>query len=843
MLRRKIIAVILAGLMVCMSALAQSTKVKGRVTDAATGEGIPFVAVYYEGTTIGISTDLDGYYTLETRDPAAKVLCASILGYESQSRAVKQFSFQQFDFALKPIHDAINASVVKPDNRRMKRILRKIDENREKNDPERSEGYVCDIYNKMEIDMTNPDEQFFSKGLHKAVDFVFQYVDTSVISGQPYLPVMISESKVRKYRSGNPEFNKEVILANRISGIDSENFVSQFTGSLHFKNNPYSNFINLFDVEIPSPLSPGGALFYDYYLIDSLQVAGRKTYYIRYHPAKMVSTPVFDGEMRIDAEEYALVSFHGKLAKKMNINWVRDFALDIENQRLESGRWFHKDSYFYLDFSTTLRDSSKIVSLIGTRTLHYETPELRKPTDDEVNVSNTKVTVKSDAVGKDEAFWEEARPYPLSQKEQGIYKMVDEIKETPLYRDAYALANIIINGYWDFPKAKIGIGQIMRIFSFNNLEGFRLRMGVRTTKDFSEKVRLMAYGAYGFKDKQFKGGAEVEYLFRKEPWRKLTFSATHDALQLGQGTKALQSNFFGSILAKGGRERLSPAGTISVTYEHELPPFTNLSFAVEGRRIWSNAFVPMVLPDNTVVPYVTATQLHLTSRFAWEEAVLRGNFLRNFVHSDYPIVSIDLMGALKGVGSDYSYLRAELSTNWKVRIPPIGASWIKLNAGKIFGAVPYPYLKLHEGNASWYLDKTAFSTMNFYEFASDTWATVNWEHNFFGFFLGKIPLLKRLQWRESIMFKMAWGTVSDRNNGQIGTPQSLSAPMLFPASMQSLEKPYIEVGAGINNIFRIFRVDVYWRLTHRTRPGENGEQVPLDGKDLLAINAGFDFRF
>ena len=842
MCRIKHISALLLGLVLPLLAAAQNTKVKGRVTDAATGEGIPFVAVYYEGTTIGISTDLDGYYTLETRDPAAKVLCASILGYEAQQRPVKQYAYQQFDFALVPVHNSLNAIVVKPDNRRMKRILRKIDERRALNDPERAPGYVCDVYNKMEIDMTNPDEQFFSKGLHKAVDFVFQYVDTSVVSGQPYLPVMISESKVRKFRSSDPEFNKEVIEANRISGIEDENFVSQFTGSLYFKNNPYNNFINLFEVEIPSPLSPSGNLFYDYYLIDSLQVAGRKTYYIRYHPAKLVSTPVFDGEMRIDAEEFALVNFHGKLAKKMNINWVRDFVLDIENQRLEDGTWFHKDSHFYLDFSTTLRDSSKIVSLIGTRTLHYGIPEMRKPTAEETDLSHTFVRVKEDAMTQNEEFWEKARPYPLSEKEKGIYKMVEEIEDTPLYRDAYALVNMIINGYWDFPKAKIGIGPVMKVFSFNNLEGFRLRMGVRTTKEFSRKVRLMAYGAYGFKDKTFKGGGEAEFLFRKEPTRKLTLTATYDVLQLGQGTKALESNLFGSILSKGNKERLSPAATLSAVYEHELPPFTHLTFGLQGRRIWSNAFVPMKNPDGTDIPYVTATQLSLSTRFAWDETVLRGIFNRTYAHSNYPVVSLDLMGALKGVGSDYSYLRTELSVNYKLKIPPIGTSWFRINAGKIFGTVPYPFLKLHEGNASWYLDKTAFSTMNFYEFASDAWATLNWEHNFFGFFLGKIPLLKRLQWRESFMLKLAWGTVSDRNNGQIGTPQSATAPMLFPLGMQSLEKPYIEIGAGINNILRMLRVDAYWRLTHRTRM-ENGVEVPLDVRDLFAINVGFDFRF
>ena len=250
-----VILTVFLALLFALPMTAQTTKVKGRVTDSASGEGIPFVAIYFYGTTIGVSTDMDGYYSMETRDTTANILCAALLGYETQMIRISRGAFSEVDFRLHSVNSSLNAAVVKPDNRYMKWILGQIDAHKKFNDPERRDAYVCDIYTKMELDLVNADKNLRNRLIRKNFDFIFDYMDTSVVSGQPYLPVMISETRTKRYHSIAPDISKEAIEATRISGLNEDNAVSQFTGSMHLKTNFYNNFINAFNVQIPSPLS------------------------------------------------------------------------------------------------------------------------------------------------------------------------------------------------------------------------------------------------------------------------------------------------------------------------------------------------------------------------------------------------------------------------------------------------------------------------------------------------------------------------------------------------------------------------------------------------------------
>ena len=246
-----------------VQAAAQTTKIRGRVTDEG-GEGIPFVGVYFEDTTVGITTDLDGYYNLECRDLSRTKVTAHLLGYDPESVTITPGKFSEVNFRLKLTRNELSASRVKADNKKARRLLANIQSRRDRNDPDRHEEYNCEIYNKMELDLTHPFEQFTSKRFKREFGFVFDYVDTSAISGVPYLPVMISESVVRKRHSSNPEVNTETVTANRISGVNPDmNLLSQFTGSMHLKVNFYSPFINAFGIEFPSPIQPAALLYYN----------------------------------------------------------------------------------------------------------------------------------------------------------------------------------------------------------------------------------------------------------------------------------------------------------------------------------------------------------------------------------------------------------------------------------------------------------------------------------------------------------------------------------------------------------------------------------------------------
>ena len=314
----------LAGLFLYAPCAAQNTRVRGTVTDAQTGEPIPYAVVLFPGTTTGITTDDEGFYSLESRDTSSYIR-AEMVSYEPQIRPVHVGGYNQIDFRLTPSHLEIESVVITPGDNPAHPILEGIIRNKKYNDSKEYDRYICRTYTKMELGLANIRE-FRSKKLQQNFGFIFEHLDTSSVTGQPYLPVMISETAADYYHSRTPSVAREVIRASQISGIEDNSVLAQFTGHLHADVNLYENFIDLFGVKFASPLSNSGRSFYKYFLVDSTNVEGRKTYKIRFHP-KSVATPVLDGEVNIDSASYALRSARVKMAKGVNVNWIRHLSL------------------------------------------------------------------------------------------------------------------------------------------------------------------------------------------------------------------------------------------------------------------------------------------------------------------------------------------------------------------------------------------------------------------------------------------------------------------------------------------------------------------------------------
>ncbi len=829
-------------LLSALNASAQSTRIKGRVTDSDTGEGVPFAAVFFKNTTIGVSTDLDGYYSLETRDTSTDILVAQMLSYEIGEQIVRHGSYNEINFSLKPIKNTLKAAKVKPDNRKAIRLRANNENNSESYNSELIPEYECKAYTKMELDIAHVEKLLKNKTINKHLGFVSDYMDTSVVSGVPYLPAMISETVSRKYHSSNPPLDREVIEASKVSGLDEDsNTISQYTGSMYLNTNFYDNFLYAFTMSFPSPMGTNGDQFYNYYIIDSLSVKGEKTYQVRFHPKKGISSPAFDGEMFISTVDWGLRLLPAKLNRQSNVNWVRDYVIDVEMDRTEDGRWFYKKDKLFADFSLTKRDSSKIMSVLGTREIYYSDVKKELSRDFSDLKKNMSVQVGGGAVSQDDDYWDMARPYALSEKEKNIYVMVDSVMTTSLYKNAYTIINAILYGYVN--TKYVGIGPVSGLMSFNDLEGTRFQLGARTTADFSRSVRLTGYAAYGIKDGKWKGGGTLEYMLNKEPTKKFTFDIKRDVIQLGKGTGAFsESNLFSSLATKSGSERRSPINSFSFRYDWEIYKNLNVAGAIEHKRIYSNAPVPMLAPSGESIQSISANQVHLWGRFSWNESVTRSAFDKYYVANGAPVVQLDLIGSVKGLAkNDYSYFRRELTVDYRLHTAPLGYGDIHMNAGRIIGEVPYPLLKLHEGNGTYFLDPSSFSCMDFYEFASDTWIQIFYEHNFNGIILGKLPLVKRMNLREAITVKAAYGTLSKRNNGMIGSKTAENVDIVFPEGLQDLNKPYVEAGFGVTNIFKIFRVDAAWRLTHRYYTDSSGERHEKGHNSTVTIGAEFKF--
>ena len=381
----------------------------------------------------------------------------------------------------------------------------------------------------------------------------------------------------------------------------------------------------------------------------------------------------------------------------------------------------------------------------------------------------------------------------------------------------------MVTGYTEGEHNKVAIGPWTQMVKYNATEGWYAGIGLRTTKFFSEKLRLQAGAGYGFRDHLIKGNASMEYVFRRDVWRKLTVSARYDYQQLGQGSAPLaQPGLLGSLAGGGDKQTL--IRDLSLSYEHEHTAVFSSFISLESRRLYGNDLVPLQTRDGDLLNTVSVNQLRYTARFAWKERIDRGRYKKSHIFTRYPVVSLDLTGGIHGItDDDFGYLRATLAFDWNIPAGAFGFGAVHVDGGAILGEVPYPFLKLHEGNQSYFLDKTAFNCMDYYEFASDRWVSTMYEHNLNGLILGHIPLIRRLDLREIITVKAAVGTLSDLNRS--------GGRVLIPEGMSTLEIPYVEAGVGLSNLLRVLRVDVAWRITHR-RVGERPH-----------VTVGFDIQF
>ena len=704
-------------------------------------------------------------------------------------------------------------------------ILIRTDRARVMHDPEKARAWSASLYSKVEMDATHMDWLVNSCMFRKSLGFINEYKDTSAFSGEAFLPVMISETRSDFYHSLEPVIDREVIRANRISGADADNVMSQFSGDGVLKANFYRPFIQLFDLDIPSPAASEGQVFYSFFFRDSTEVNGRNTYRLHFLPKKDISAPLFEGQIWIDAEDFAITYVHARLAESSNVNWIRFLVLDIQNRKLPDGTWFYDKEDLYLSFSPTHGKVIKTVNVIGHRQVVFDTPVFGPITDPDALASKNAIEMSAKQ-DHDDAWWADARTLPLTSHEAGIYEMVDRVQASTPYKVVYSLADMFSTGYLQNKDWGIGFGPWARTVTFNDTEGLRTQLGFRTTKEMSTFFRLSGYAAYGWKDHEFKGRGTAEFMFRRDITRKLKIQYKRDFQQLGQGTGLLkENNIFNSLLAKSSYNKQSMVQSIFAEYQHEFSPSFNSTIMLENRKMWSNPEVPLLRWDNTLDPWFTTNQINLKARFSKDETVSRGVFVKSYVYTRHPVLTISLTGG--EWGGDWTgnlFLKPEFMVDWNFPAGPMGSGMLHMDGGLIVGDVPYPILKVHEGNETMFHNRLSFACMDYYEYASDRWLSFFYEHNFNGLLLGRIPLIKQLKLREMVTFRGAWGDIGQNN---------LNGPyQLLPVTGAIGIVPYLEAGVGISNIFKVVRVDWFWRLTHREEQTHN-----------FAFNIGIDLNF
>ncbi len=808
--------------------MAQMTKIMGNITDAKSGEALPFVNIIIPGTTIGTLTDFQGNFSLEVKIKADSIR-ASLVGYQTISKKIVSNQFQTFEIKMLPAELQLSEVTIVYSGNPAEILLKKIIANKKKNSLRSFETYQYEAYTKLELDANNISDRIKDKWFTKPFAFVFSYVDTSTINGKSYLPVFITETTSDVYFRKSPRSKKEIIKATRASGLEDLEF-SQFLGNLSQEVEIYQNFIPLFEKNFVSPIADFGIDYYKYYLVDSLFMGKNWAYHVMFKPRHRQSL-TFTGNFWVADTVFAILKIDMRIADDANINFLNDMVIQQEFQWTGNKFWMMTKDYMVADFNI-LDQAKKTLGFFGHRTSIYQHFSFDQPETKRFFSLPANVVVEPDAKDMKEDYWEKSRPEPLSRSEKGVYAMTDSVKKIPIFNTYVDFFYGLFTGYISW--GKLEIGPWYTIYSSNGIEGSRFKLGARTGNTFSRKVQIEGFLAYGLKDQTFKYGGDMIYLFSKNPRKGFLLSYKYDVEQLGASLHAVNTdNIFSSLFHRGSNDKLTLVREYKIAYEHEW--FTGFSntFSLIHREMFplgSTAFI--IYPHSKDVAdsmnQIFTTEARIDLRLSFRERYVSGQFYRITISSPYPIFQLTYSYGIPRIfKSDFEYHRLGLNIKQWFNFATIGWSKYIIETGKIWGTLPYSLLKIHEGNQTFFFDEYASNLMNYYEFVSDEYATAYFTHHFEGLLFNKIPLLRKLKWRETAHVRGVYGTLSGKND----------AFSRFPEKMRSFgKKVYWEAGAGIENIFKAFRIDAIWRLSHL-----NDAQNPHVPKFGIFVSANFSF--
>lgn len=813
---------------------AQTYRISGRIIEDHSEESIPFVNIFLQGTSIGTTSDIDGGFVIETNQLTDSI-GVSAIGYKTQFKALSKNSEQSISFRLLRDDILMDEIVVLAGENPADILLRKIIANKHKNDIDQSDFYQYESYNKLEVDAANLTKELMGKKLLKPFDFIFENVD-SVSEERPFLPLFITETLSDFHYRKDPLGQREIIKASKISGTKNASW-TQFLGNMYQQFDIYDNFIEVMGKNFASPISNMGLANYKYLLVDSGFIDNKWSYKITFKP-KLKQDNAFIGDLWVADSSFAIQRISMELlAKEANINFVNKLSIFQEFDEVNDSIWILKKDKLIVSFVTT----GKMPEIIGRKSTYFKNHLFNDEKTKRVFKIPDDIIVQDGAMDKDESFWATARHDSLSKNEKAIYAMVDSIKQMPLVKTYVDIATVFISGYKEF--GAIEVGPYFNAYSKNIVEGSRFRLGIRTNTDFSERMQFKAYGAYGTRDKSFKYGGEALFVLSKKPWQ--TFQILHQDdldVESPNAEEFGEDNIFAGLYRRDVPQKLMRIRKTEATYSRDWKWGLSNQLTFSNRRLnpyfdffnFGKSYDPSIEPARTI----TTSEVKLNTRFSYKEKYIYHGFNRTAINYDKPIMNLSYtLGVADVLDSDFTYHRLDFSLKDWFYVGRWGYTSYVLQGGKIFGTLPFLLLHNHPGNETYFFNTYSFNRMNDYEFVSDTYASLFVTHYFEGFLLNRIPLMRKLKWRSLVNAKIAVGSLSDANiaanTDPTGTRRNFgNFEQMADWELQTptLNKPYIEVGAGIENILHLFRVDAIWRLSYTDTPSKVGFRAGMQLK-------------
>lgn len=833
-----------------LNVVSAQIKISGTIIDGKTKKPVAYADVTLPNAGTFTTTNTDGSFYLESAENDS-IIEVALHGYEFFEQKLTSKINYNFTITLTPDASVKENSTVELDeatvtNRKKKyknkkenpayAILNELWKRKRRNGLRIVPQYEYEEYEKLQFDLNNVDSALTKSRLFKDMEFIFEKVDTSEITGKAYLPAFLNESIYKVYGKNKPSRReRKDLIANKSSGFDDNEIVTQTIKNLYKEFDIYENRLNFFNKNFVSPVARDGFSVYEYELTDTINLDGIDCYRIKYYP-KRNGEYTFIGDVYISMGTYAVKEVSMQSNRNIDVNFVRDIFVNLQFEVKNDSIFYPKRDYILLDMAL-INKKAKAKGIFAHRTVSYKDFKFDIPHPDEFYNPRNYDPYTSGAYEKNDLYWAGARHERLSKNEDGIYETLDSLQQVPRFKRIVKSVEILGSGYWNVWNS-IDIGNLYSTVGYNEIEGMRLRAGARTYFTQNDTWRVAGYLAYGFHDYQFKYGAEARFMLDKYNRFQLGVGTKRDIEQLGvqlTTSDGIMTRSFASssIIGQGANDKLSHINKTNVYAS--VDPWKNFTIRLDGNYQTTRAADPALFN----IGYINEKGLyeqHLIDTNVSLSLIARpgAKFSRygidRYEHSTLaPTIMLRYTKGFNGLfNSQFQYDKLQVLFAKPFLIGSFGRSNVILEAGKTFQGIPLSLLSVIPGNESYGQVPGTFSQLDYYEFVTDTYSTFIIDHHFNGWIFNKIPFIKKLKVREVGFIRAAWGDISDEslmmNRSDI--------PYLAPH-----DKIYFEYGFGIENIgwgnFRPLRIDFNWR----------GNYLDLPDARKFGVTIGMDMSF
>ncbi|WP_066435405.1 DUF5686 and carboxypeptidase-like regulatory domain-containing protein [Chryseobacterium sp. CCH4-E10] len=829
---KNIIAILIILLSFSTTANSQ-IKISGTVRDSETKEPLANVSVTIPDSNVKTSTNEKGNFTISPSE-GTKNIDFTKEGFKKQTYSLNSEKLQKIDILLKDRITNVEEVVIRAQKKKYRNkdnpaveLIRKVIEHKEKNRFNSYDKLSFEQYEKIQFSLSNKYEKLSNNKLVKKYPFLKENIDTTKVSDKAVLPLYMEEVISDNFQTFSPNKSKKIVKGEKKVTL-SEDFVDNAGIGTYLKHiyqeiDIYDNNISLLTNQFLSPIAESAPTFYKFYIKDTIEVNDDRMINLSFTPRNK-SDFLFSGNLLISLDgNYAVQGAEMRINKNTNVNWVKEMGISQEFEKNDLGKYIITKSKITADFGLSKNSDGGIY---GERTLTFKNYRINQPIDESI-FSGEKTEIKESAAAQGNEFWEENRHETITDSEKKVYSNIDKLQNTKSFKRTMNMVTLLFAGYLKATDY-FEIGPFNTFYSFTPVEGFRLRFGGRTTPHFNKNIYLETYAAYGFKDEKWKyyiGGTyslsgNNRFTF---PAKGINVSYQQDTKIPGQELQFIQEDNFLLSFKRGENDKWLYNSIYMAEYYHEF--LNHISFKV-GYKNWKQSGAGALNFSNdatqNAISDITTSEIYTEFRWAPNEEFYQGKLYRWPLPNKYPVFTLRGTFGMKDIiKGDYNYQKVNLNIYKRFYFSQFGFSDVVLEGGYTFGKVPYPLLDIHRANQTYSYQLQSYNLMNFLEFVSDHYASLQYEHTFNGFIFNKIPLLKKLKFREFISFKMLYGGVRDEN-----TPNgSQFGIMKFPTNDQgmvstySLERePYMEGSVGIGNIFKFFRVDLVRRFNYLDHP-------------------------